>query len=477
MAYTRIHGIKTTLNKALAYIESPTKTDYQMLVSGYNVDPLFASVEYEMTASLSREIKGDYTKTGGANNLAYHMIQSFAPFDKISPEQAHELGKKWADEILEGKYEYVISTHVDKGHIHNHVIFNAVSFYDYKKFNNYKVAGKLREVSDRLCKEKGLYVIKNPKLDSKSPSQFEFQHRKVGTSWKAQIQNIIDMAISKTDNYDDFKKVLSDMNVEIKEGKRISFRIVGRGQERFCRGDRIGEAYSREGILKRLAEPKQIPAKDEKESSIIQKQTSYPAVISTPAQYVDHIDWKAHRAKVEDTKALAAALLTIRQENISSESDFDLKVNELQEKATSVKATMKLLVEKNHQYKETAKYLLAFNQYLLIKQEAQSVLAPFAKKRFLAEHESEIQAFDHAVAQLEKLGVNTNVDPEKVITLVKDQDNKISELSKYLKEVSARISSIKNAHTLVNSLGPDLDQGQDLKQDIKKDSGRNEQEI
>ena len=196
MAYTRIHGIKTTLNKALAYIESPTKTDYQMLVSGYNVDPLFASVEYEMTASLSREIKGDYTKTGGANNLAYHMIQSFAPFDKISPEQAHELGKKWADEILEGKYEYVISTHVDKGIFTTMLFLMLFHFMIIKNLIIIKWLGGL-EVSDRLCKEKGLYVINNPKLDSKSPSQFEFQHRKVGTSWKAQIQNIIDMAISK----------------------------------------------------------------------------------------------------------------------------------------------------------------------------------------------------------------------------------------------------------------------------------------
>lgn len=81
-----------------------------------------------MTAALGRELKGDYTKTGGANNLAYHMIQSFSPDDLISPEKAHDLGKKWADDILEGKYEYVISTHIDKGHIHNHIVFNSVSF-------------------------------------------------------------------------------------------------------------------------------------------------------------------------------------------------------------------------------------------------------------------------------------------------------------------------------------------------------------
>ena len=101
MAYTRIHGIKTTLNKALSYIENPEKTEHQLLVSGYNVDPLAASVEFSMTAALGREVKGDHRRTGGADNLAYHMIQSFAPYDKITPEAAHELGKQWADKILQ----------------------------------------------------------------------------------------------------------------------------------------------------------------------------------------------------------------------------------------------------------------------------------------------------------------------------------------------------------------------------------------
>ena len=102
MAYTRIHPIKSTLNKALEYIENETKTQGQLFVSGYNVDPLFASTEFEMTAALAREVKGNYTNTGGSVNYAYHMIQSFSPYDKITPEQAHELGKQWADEILKG---------------------------------------------------------------------------------------------------------------------------------------------------------------------------------------------------------------------------------------------------------------------------------------------------------------------------------------------------------------------------------------
>lgn len=461
MAYTRIHGIKTTLNKALDYIENPEKTDEQLLVSGYNVDPLSASIEYRMTAALAKELKGDYTKSGGADNLAYHMIQSFAPYDKITPEEAHELGKKWADEILQGKYEYVISTHVDKGHIHNHIIFNAVSFYNYKKYDNYKVAAHLREVSDRLCAEQGLYVIQKPKLKSKSPTHFEWEHRKAGTSWKAQIQEIIDKAILENNDYESFRAALTKANVEIKEGKRISFRIMQTGQERFCRGDRIGEDYSRERILERLAEPKKKnrdkvmpPNATQQEKTTV---TAAPAAALPKerkpvfSSYDQRIDWQAQRTKLSATKELAAALLTIRKENIQQESDFDIKVNELLEKASGVRSTMNDLAEKNKQYKDAAKYLLAFKEYLPIKQEAEKQTL-FTKKRFLSKHESELLAFDHAAAQLEKLGVNTNVDPDKVITLVKDQDSKISDLSTALQKVTDRISDIRKAHELVESI-------------------------
>lgn len=475
MAYTRIHQIKTTLNKALDYIENPDKTREQLLVSGYNVDPLSASIEFEMTAALAKEIKGDYTKTGGADILALHMIQSFSPYDKISPEEAHELGKKWADEILQGKYEYVISTHVDKGHIHNHIIFNSVSFYDYKKYETipYKSAALLRKVSDRLCEEKGLTIIHNPNLKQKGRSHYEWEQRKAGTSWKAQIKDIIDKAIEATADYESFKAELEKAHVEIKEGKRISFRIVGTGQERFCRGDRIGENYSREQILERLAAPKQKKA----EQAVPQNESEKPSATkiekakteSKPvfSSYDKKVEWEAQRTKLAAIKELAAALLTIRKENIQQESDFDIRIGILSEKATTVRSTMTELSGKNQQYKNAAKYLLAFKQYLPVKQELEKQTL-FTKKKFAGLHESELRAFDHAAEQLEKLGVNTNVDPEKVIALVKDQDGKVSDLAAALKEVTTKIDSIRRAQQIVKDIQRATEQAE---HDKKKERG------
>lgn len=453
MAYTRIHAIKTTLNKALDYIENPAKTQEQLLVSGYNVDPISASVEYRMTAALAREMKGDYAKTGGADILAFHMIQSFSPYDKITPEQAHELGKKWADEILQGKHEYVISTHVDKGHIHNHIIFNSVSFYDYKKYETkpYKTAALLRKVSDRLCEEQGLSIIQNPNLKQKSPTHYEWEQHRAGTSWKAQIKENIDKAIEAATDYDSFKENLRKANVEIKEGKRISFKIAGSGQERYCRGDRIGEEYTREKIVSRLAAPKVRELQKEEETKQRGEKNADSAPQPVFSSYDKKVEWEAQRTTLAATKELAAALMTIRQENIQQENDFEIRISGLSEKAAGVRSTMTELSGKNQQYKNAAKYLIAFNQYLPIKQELEKQL-PFRKAKYARLHEGELAAFDHAAAQLEKLGVNTNVDPEKVLTLVKEQDGKVSELSAALKETTAKIDALRQAQRIVKEI-------------------------
>lgn len=111
MAITKIHAIKSTLGKALAYIENPDKTDGQMLVSGYNCEPQTASIDFEMTAVLAHKARN--LKRKRSTNLAYHLIQSFSPEDAVTPEQAHELGKKLAFEYTGGKYEYVVATHID----------------------------------------------------------------------------------------------------------------------------------------------------------------------------------------------------------------------------------------------------------------------------------------------------------------------------------------------------------------------------
>ena len=150
MAVTKTHPIKSTLKAAIDYICNPDKTDGKLLVSSFGCAAETADIEFEWTRCHAID-KGTH--------LGRHLIQAFEP-GEVSPEEAHEIGMQLAKEILGGKYEFVLTTHIDKEHIHNHLIFNAVSFTDHKHYHSNKRSyHEIRRASDRLCREHGLSVI------------------------------------------------------------------------------------------------------------------------------------------------------------------------------------------------------------------------------------------------------------------------------------------------------------------------------
>ena len=441
MAITKIQAIKATVNKSIRYIIDPNKTDGASLISGYNCEPLTAHLEFQMTAALAKEVKGDFTQIGGANNLAYHLIQSFAPFDKITPEEAHQIGKDLADELLDGKHEYVISTHIDKGCVHNHIIFNSVSFCDYNKFRSqpYKTARKIREISDRLCEDRGLYVIKTPQ--NKGKTRTEWEARKAGTSWKAKIEVIINETIQKADSYEEFVKLLKSAGVEIKEGKHLAFRLEG--QQRFTRGKTIGEAYTKENIIKRIEN------KDISKSNI---------------PFDKKIEWQIRRKKVHDTKELAQLLITIRREAIKNVSDFDVKITELKAKAQGVKSTINELDSKNRQYKEATKYLAIYTKLLPFKEKYDSSPS-MLKQHYYNKYESELLAFENAQDKLKTMGVSVNTKLDNMVTFLKEQTEKTEDLYKQFKDIDNNIAALERAQKLViDLLRQDKDQDREQEQ-------------
>lgn len=149
MAVTKIHSITTTLNASIDYITNPHKTEEQKFVAGYECSPAFASYEF-----LRAQSEANYS----GKALGFHLIQSFEP-NEVTPEQAHEIGKQLADELLNGKYKYVISTHNDKNHIHNHIIINSVNRETGKSFSTEHdrkanpAWRQIQQISDKLCVE------------------------------------------------------------------------------------------------------------------------------------------------------------------------------------------------------------------------------------------------------------------------------------------------------------------------------------
>lgn len=197
MAVTKIHPIKSTLKKALDYIENPDKTDEKLFVSSYGCSYETADIEFQMLLDQAFK-KG--------NNLAHHLIQAFEP-GETTPEQAHEIGKQLADEVLQGKYSYVLTTHIDKGHVHNHLIFCAVDMVNHRKYNsNRQSYAYIRRTSDRLCQENGLSVVKPGKAKGKTYAEWDAQ--KKGKSWKAKLKIAIDAAIPQAKDFDGFLRLM-----------------------------------------------------------------------------------------------------------------------------------------------------------------------------------------------------------------------------------------------------------------------------
>ena len=244
MAYLKIFPIKVTDKKALDYITNPDKTDEKLLVSSFGCSPETADLEFSMTREMAKKNgmdKGD--------NLAFHLIQSFKP-GEVDAETAHRLGQQFANEVLKGKYEYVISTHVDKNHIHNHIIFNAASFVDHHKYvSNKRSYHKICRISNRICQENGLATSMPTEKKGKSYKENMEYHR--GTSWKAKLRVAVDKAIWASINYEEFLQKMQLAGYEVRQGKHLSFRAPE--QKNFTYMKSLGSYDSEENVRIRLA--------------------------------------------------------------------------------------------------------------------------------------------------------------------------------------------------------------------------------
>ena len=249
MAITKIHPIKATLNYAIDYITDAHKTDEKVLIDAFECLPSSAAVQFLRTRE-DAHVRGDV--------LARHLIQSFLP-GETTPEQAHEIGLALCENVLKGEYEYVLATHVDKGHIHNHIIFNNVNKETGKCYqSNKRSYHRIRTISDNLCKENQLSVIDEyyeayrRKYKTNGKSWFEQKQAKQGKSWKSRLQFDIDRTIKLSKSWEDFLSRMEEQGYEIKLGKHIAFRH--KDKERFTRAKTIGEDYTEERMKERLEE-------------------------------------------------------------------------------------------------------------------------------------------------------------------------------------------------------------------------------
>lgn len=361
----------------------PAKTDGKLLVSSYGCTAETADIEFAWTRRHSID-KG--------TNLGRHLIQAFEP-GEVSPEEAHEIGMQLAKEILGGKYEFVLTTHIDKDHVHNHLIFNAVSFADHRHYHSNKRSyHEIRRASDRLCREHGLSVVV-PGQD-KGKSYIEHTATQAGTSYKAKLKAAIDRLIPASADFEDLLRRLQREGYEIKRGKYVSCRASD--QERFTRMKTLGVDYTEDAITARIAgrsrpsrQPKQ---RDRKISLLIDIQNNIKAQENAGF---------AHWAKLNNLKQAAKTMNFLTEHGIDSYGELESKLANLSECRDTAHTSIKEIEARTAELSLVMKHAATYRQ---LKPVYDRYRQSRDKEKFLRGHESEIILFEAAARELKRMG-------------------------------------------------------------------------
>ena len=434
------------MSKAIAYILNPEKTDEKLLVSSYGCASETAAREFEWTRRIAEQ-KG----MNPVRIIARHVIQSFE-IGEVTPELAHEIGKQFADEILGGKYEYVLTTHIDKDHVHNHLIFNAVDFVNYHAYKSYKrIYYDMREVSDRLCKENGLSVI--PPSQNKGMGYKEYTEAKRGTSWKQKLKQTIDRLVITAKDYDDFLRLMQEAGYEIKTGKYISFRAEA--QERFTRSKTIGENYTEERIKERIAG--RTPRRNRRQT--VPKGISLIGDIQERIRLIDSKGYE-YKAKLTILKEAARTLNYLTENNLLQYADLEKKVEDIH---SSYDRTGKELKGVEARLREVQPLIKNISNYQRLKPVYDAFQKAKDKPGFKAKHEAELVIFEAARSTLlamqgdEKLPSLKTLKAEQA-QLFEEQERLYAERNR-LKKEAKQIETIKsNVDTF---LAPSADHDRD----------------
>ena len=386
MAVTKIKPVKSTLKKALDYIQNPDKTDGKMLVSSFGCSPETADIEFEFTIAQALE---------RGNNLAHHLIQSFEP-GEVDYQKAHEIGKQLADAVTKRKYAYVLTTHIDKGHVHNHIIFCAVNFVDYHKYNSNKRSYYgIRNMSDRLCRENGLSVVA-PQKGSKGKSYAEYIAEKTGNSWKGKLKIAVDALIPQVSSFEELLSRLQAAGYEIKPGKYVSCRAPG--QERFTRLKTLGADYTEEAIRERIEGRRTRAAKAPKRetgvSLLIDIENSIKA-----AQSRGYEQW----AKIHNLKQAAKTLNFLTEHQISQYEDLTAKIEEVQTESEKAGDALK---EVEKRLADMAVLIKNVSTFQKTKPAYDTYRKARNKDRYRAAHEGTVILHEAAAKALKAAGIS-----------------------------------------------------------------------
>ena len=437
MAITKIHSIVATVQKAVDYICNPQKTDEKLLVSSYMCNPSTAQKDFMRCLKMnakgidkSKSKENFYKMLNGVK--ANHLIQSFLP-GEITKEEAHEVGEELARRLLGNKYQYVIATHVDKNHIHNHIIFCDVDMIEFKRYN--KTYWDVRKLNDELCMERGLSVLDINKVNRRGKSYKEWYEGKKYKSWKDTIRLNIDFAIKNSYSYESFLKIIELKGCEVDDsGKWLKFRLSGGEHTRWCRArsNTLGNEYTREAIKERIRNKsnnikvnKFIDTDSNKyKNNYFLKRWAKIQNVKNQAEMMNKLNdrgFKSIYAANERLKELDALI-----------ASSDILIDELEEKNKILSS----IINAHHIYNDNLKYFQNYN-------------SSKDKEKYFERHESEINNFISAGELLLKYKIPFDYDINNYIDQL-NENNK--EITKYRNRINPLVEERADLLKILNEL-------------------------
>ena len=447
MAATRLIALHVNKGKTIAqclterldYSQNPIKTEKGELITAYACDPETAAMEFLLSKRQYQQITGQEYQ---GNIIAYQIRQSFKP-GEITPEEANKLGYELAMRFTKGNHAFTVSTHTDKAHIHNHIIFNSTTLDCSRKFKNFFYSGlALQRLSDILCFEHGYSIIeKRPYAERSKRLEYPKRH-----TIRNEIRSLLDDQIRrKPKDWEDFLRLLEADGYEIKREKHIA--LKGRAQKRFIRLDSLGEDYSADALKAKIDRANARGMNRQPESSI-------DLLIDIQTRALDKGAGYERWAKGFNLKQTAKTLLFLQQHDIHSYEELERLTHEAVTGADNLLASIK---EKDARIKE----IEALRQHIFDYSKTRKIYLeykrlPNAKKtEFFELHRAEIELQEAARAAFDALPEGSKLPTVKELTeersrLIKERQ---AEYVVYRKVRSERIEFIRakqNADVILN---------------------------
>lgn len=414
-------SIAEAIRDCLDYGKNPEKTEDGKYISSYECDPATVAAEFLLAKASYKAMTGREQKKG-SDVLCYQIRQSFYP-GEITPEEANRISYELAMRWTKGRHAFIVTTHTDKQHIHSHIYYNSTTLDCTRKFRNFWGSSfALRRLSDRLCLENGLSIVENPKPRSKGKfrNYGEWQAgQKKPLTYQDRLRAAIDTALAKKPaDFPAFLSLMEQAGYEVKQRRgAISFRAPG--QERFTRlrADTLGEGYSETDIRAALSGSRQRPGQPRQKINL---------AIDIQSRLQGKGPGYERWAKVFNLKQMAAALAYLQDNGLTDYEQLEQKAtaaterfHKLSDQIKSTEAALHTNMELKAATVQYAKTRPVFEKYKASKY----------SKKFLAEHEADIELYRAACADFKAILGGAKLP--KMDTL-KEEGRKLAEQKKKL---------------------------------------------